>query len=311
MKICVIGGSGFIGINLCMRLLGLRYDISVLDKNVSEELKQFDEENRIEWFNGKYDDRDLLSRALKDCDVLFHFASSTIPSTSNRDPIFDIESNLVASVRLIEAAKEENVSKIIFISSGGTIYGVPEYIPIDELHALNPICSYGISKLATEKYLAMYNYIGGADYEIFRLSNPYGPYQNPASLQGVIPVFMKKVLTNTKLTIWGDGGVVRDFIYIDDVIDIFVRSIETRSENKVYNLGSGVGISVKDVLDSIVKVCGKEPVVQYEPSRTIDVPENVLDISAIKDAYDWRPKVSFEVGLAKTMEYVKAYLKTQ
>jgi UDP-glucose 4-epimerase len=309
MRICVIGGSGFIGINLCMRLLNMHHDVTVLDMRVSPELKEFDSENRIRWFNGNYDDRDILSHALKGCDVLFHLASSTIPSSSNEDPVFDIESNLVTSVRLIEAAKDANVSKIIFVSSGGTVYGIPQYTPIDELHGLNPICSYGISKLAIEKYLAMYSYIGGADYEIFRLSNPYGPYQNPASLQGVIPVFIKKVLSDEVLTIWGDGEVVRDFIYIDDVIDIFIRSLDKGKSNKVYNLGSGVGTSINEVLKSIVKVCAKEPDVRYESSRSIDVPENVLDTALIREVYDWQPKISLEAGLAKTMEYIKKHIQ--
>jgi UDP-glucose 4-epimerase len=240
--------------------------------------------------------------------VLFHLASSTIPSTSNENPAFDIESNLVTSIRLIETAKQEGVSKIIFISSGGTVYGIPEYIPVSESHPHNPICSYGICKLATEKYLKMYKHIGGADYEIFRLSNPYGPYQNPFSPQGVIPVFIRKILLNEKITIWGDGEVIRDFIFIDDVIDIFVRSLENGNVNKVYNLGSGIGKSINSVLQSISELSGKNPNVYYAPSRSIDVPENVLDISAITNEYEWKPKVTFEDGLARTMEYVKRFL---
>jgi len=294
-----------------MRLLDLHHEVSVIDVRSSPELKDYDVDNRIRWFIGSYGESEVLDAALNSCDILFHLASSTIPSSSNEDPIFDIESNLVASVRLIEAAKEARVVKIIFVSSGGTVYGVPEYIPIDEFHNLNPICSYGISKLATEKYLAMYNHIGGANFEIFRLSNPYGPYQDPASLQGVIPVFMKKVLSGERVTVWGDGEVVRDFIFIDDVIDIFIRSLDKEAEikNKVYNLGSGVGMSVNNILDSIVKVCSKEADVHYQSSRSIDVPRNVLDISAIKRAYSWQPEVSLEIGLIKTMEYIKQYIR--
>lgn len=230
MNICVIGGSGFIGINLCMRLVDLQHEVSVIDLRISPELKEYDVENRIRWFDADYGDRDFLLHALKGCDVLFHLASSTVPSSSNEDPIFDIESNLVSSVRLIEAAKEAGVKKIIFVSSGGTVYGVPQYIPIDESHNLNPICSYGISKLATEKFLSMYSYLGGPGYTVFRLSNPYGIYQNPLSLQGVIPVFMNKILSGEGLTIWGDGEVVRDFIYIDDVIEVFIRSLDKVNE---------------------------------------------------------------------------------
>lgn len=307
MKICVIGGSGFIGINLCMRLLSLHHEVSVVDIRVSPELKLYDVENKIRWFIGDYDDSGILSHSLKNCDVLFHLASSTIPSSSNDDPVFDIESNLITSVKLIEASKQARVSKIIFISSGGTVYGVPRYIPIDESHGLYPICSYGITKLAIEKYLGMYRHIGGADYEIFRLSNPYGPYQNPLSCQGVIPVFMKKILSDEKLTVWGDGEVIRDFIYIDDVIDVFIRSLDKRGVNNVYNLGSGVGKTINQVLDSIVKTCAKTANVQYESSRSIDVPRNVLNISALKQAYEWKPRVSLEAGLVKTMEYIQTH----
>ena len=311
MNICVVGGSGFIGVNLCRRLLTLGHEISIVDIRTNAELEQYDKDKKINWYTGNYDDSSLLNKALDRCDVLFHLASSTIPSTSNENPVYDIESNLVASVKLIEAAKNSDTKKIVFISSGGTVYGKPTYTPVDESHELNPICSYGINKLAVEKYLGMYKHIGGPSYVIFRLSNPYGPFQNPDSQQGVIPVFMRRVLSGEPLTIWGDGNVIRDFIYIDDVVDVFIRALDRPDENAVYNVGSGVGLSINDVVSGIVKVCGIRPALNYESSRSIDVPANVLDIRAVKKAYDWAPKVAFEEGLVNTKDYIERWISSQ
>jgi len=212
MKVCVIGGSGFIGVNLCVRLLGAGYKISVLDQRINTDLQAIDVKGKIDWFVGDFSDKGLLCQSLSECEILFHLASITIPGSANDDPIFDIEKNLIASINLIKVANEMGVAHIIYASSGGTVYGIPDYVPLDENHATNPICSYGINKLAIEKYLKLSSYTGGASHTIFRLSNPYGKFQNPNSAQGVIPVFMKKMLSGEKITIWGDGEVVRDFI---------------------------------------------------------------------------------------------------
>jgi len=304
MNICVVGGSGFIGVNLCKRLLELRHSVTVIDMRFSENLKCIDVDNKIHRVvSGAGDDK--LKDVLKTCDVLFHLASRTIPSSSNENPVFDIESNLVASVRLISAAKDAGVGKIIFVSSGGTVYGVPEYIPIDESHPLNPVCSYGVNKIAIEKYLRMYQHLGGACYEVFRLSNPYGPFQSPQSLQGVIPVFMKHILTGERVTIWGDGEVVRDFIYIDDVIDVFVQAVSSNKTGQIYNLGGGSGTSINNVLSAIETACGVTARIQYTTSRNIDVPVNVLDIDKICKDYHWEPKISLETGLLSTLSYLK------
>ena len=195
--------------------------------------------------------------------------------------------------------------KLIFVSSGGTIYGEPENTPILEEHSTNPICSYGISKLAIEKYLHLYEHLYGLDYMVLRVSNPYGERQNPESAQGAIPVFMLKVLQNKPIQIWGDGSIARDFIYISDVVDALVTAVETNSSEKVYNIGSGVPTSLNDLVKTIENVSGKMAKIEYTPQRKLDVPVNCLNISRAATDLGWSPKVSMRDGLNKTWGWLQ------
>jgi UDP-glucose 4-epimerase len=249
MNNCIIyGGGGFIGSHLCEELLKQNYNVTIFDKInfAKDNLVSFkDKINIIEGdFNNEYD----LLNSLDGVDYVFHLVSSTLPASSNDNPVYDVESNLISTLRLLGDVVKRKIKKVVFVSSGGTVYGVPKDVPIAEDHSRHPICSYGITKKTIEDYLYMFNYLYGLDYTVFRLSNPYGERQNPLYAQGVIPVFIKKILLNEEIVIWGDGSVRRDYIYIKDAIMPLVKSLEFKSENKVFNLGSGKGYSVNELL---------------------------------------------------------------
>ncbi|MEO8209243.1 MAG: NAD-dependent epimerase/dehydratase family protein [bacterium] len=303
-KCLVFGGGGFIGSHLCDELLSKDYSVTVFDKiNFSKKniLHLLDKINIIEGdFNNEID----LSASLKNVDYVFHLVSSTLPSTSNDNPVYDTETNLISSLRLFKECSDIKVRKIIFISSGGTVYGIPDKIPIRENYHSNPICSYGIIKKTIEEYLFMFEKIYGLKYYTFRLSNPYGERQNPSAAQGVIPVFINKAINNRKITIWGNGEVVRDYIYIKDVVRVLVESLSKDSKEKIFNLSSGRGYSINEIIKLIKKISGREIRVENIEGRSIDVPVNILNNTLIKKTFNWKPETTIEQGIRLTYNYL-------
>lgn len=309
MKNCIIyGGGGFIGSHLCEELLKQNYNVTIFDKiNFAQDnLKSFKDKIKIIEgdFNNEYD---LLS-SLDGIDYVYHLVSSTLPASSNDNPVYDVESNLISTLRLLGDVVKRKIKKVVFVSSGGTVYGIPKDVPIAEDHSRHPICSYGITKKTIEDYLYMFNYLYDLDYTVFRLSNPYGERQNPLYAQGVIPVFIKKILLNEEIVIWGDGSVRRDYIYIKDAIMPLVKSLEFKGDNKVFNLGSGKGYSVNELLDMIKRISKTEAKVKYVAGRKLDVPESVLDVSLLKKEMHYSPKVDIEKGIEITYNYLKGIL---
>ena len=309
MNNCIIfGGGGFIGSHLTEELLKRNYNVTVFDKiNFSKDnLRSFKDKIKIIEgdFNNEYD----LLNSLDGIDYVFHLVSSTLPASSNDNPVYDVESNLVSTLRLLQDVVKRKIKKVIFVSSGGTVYGIPKSTPIKEEHPRHPICSYGITKKTIEDYLYMFNFLYGLDYTIFRLANPYGERQNPLYAQGVIPVFLKKIILNEEIVIWGDGSVRRDYIYIKDAILPLVNSLEYNSENKVFNLGSGTGYSVNELLDKIKRITGIDAKVRYVEGRKLDVPVSILDISLLKKEMNYLPKIDIETGIEITYKYLKEVL---
>ena len=174
-------------------------------------------------------------------------ASSSLPHNSNNDPHNDIQSNLIGSLNLLDASVENNISKFVFISSGGTVYGPPIDVPILETHPTNPICSYGIVKLAIEKYVMLYQKLYNLNSTILRLANPYGERQRLDAKQGVVPVFMHRAMNDLPLEVWGDGSVIRDFLYISDVVEAIRLSCIYNGNKTIFNIGSGVGMSLNEI----------------------------------------------------------------
>jgi len=302
MNMLILGGNGFIGSHLVDRLLAEDHRVRVFDK--------YEEHYRkpvacVEYCVGDFGNRGMLSEALTGIDIVFHLISTTLPKTSNDDPVFDVQSNVVETIFLLEQCVTKKIRKVVFISSGGAIYGNPLSLPISENCPTEPECSYGITKLAVEKYMALFNHLHGLDYVVLRPSNPYGGRQNPDGIQGAISVFLGRVAQGKSIEIWGDGQVVRDYIFIDDLIDGMYKAISVNALSRVFNLGSGIGHSLNEILDVIRNVTGKEIKVVYKAKRSFDIPSIYLDICRAKQELSWAPSVSLETGIEKTWKFVK------
>lgn len=304
MKILVLGGGGFLGLNLSKSLLNKGYDVRIFERPGRTSKLIFENSPKMDWHEGDFANENDIESAIKGCDAIYHLISTTIPMDSNDNPIYDIESNLISSIKMLDIARKQCVKKVIFISSGGTVYGIPHKIPIPEDHPKRPVCSYGIIKLTIEKYLHLFHENGGPDYTILRLSNPFGRYQLPDASQGAVAVFINNALNGNPIEVWGDGSVVRDFIFVDDVIDAMVQALIYRGKDKIFNIGSGSGLSLNDIIESIEVLLGRKVMTIYTGNRSCDVPINVLDIKKAKHTLGWMPATGFKDGLKKYAKYL-------
>jgi UDP-glucose 4-epimerase len=302
----VLGGKGFIGSHLVEALLAEGFAVRVFDRANIPSLNSDPVAARVEWVDGDFTSDADVARALVGCDVCYHLVSTTLPQSSNADPVFDVETNVAGTIRLLNHAVTNRVRKVVFISSGGTVYGVPRTVPIAEDHPTNPICSYGITKLAIEKYMHLYKVLHGLDYAVLRLANPFGERQRIQASQGAVAVFMGKILHGEKIEIWGDGSVVRDYIYIGDAVRAMVMAAGHSGEEKIFNIGSGDGVSLNQIISGIEEVTGRKADVTYTPARAFDVPVSVLALDRAKAGLGWRPETSFMDGLRKLMTWMQA-----
>ena len=301
----VLGGGGFIGVNLCARLVAEGAEVKGFGRSCSMP-KAID--HRVEFFTGTLDDRVALSAALEGQDFVFHLISGSVPASSNRDPSAELLGGPLATLHLLEICRSAGVKKVVFASSGGTIYGIPRCVPVSEGAPTNPISAYGISKLIIEKYLFLYRYLHGLDYHALRISNPYGRYQLGHKKQGVVGAILHRALNDMPIEVWGTGEVTRDFIHVDDVVEAFLVAVAYTGEHRVMNVGSGVGMSINKVINDIGSALGGQNLKRvYKGSRSADVPINVLDTELIKAETGWRPRISWEVGLRETIEWVSAF----
>ena len=302
MNCIVFGGNGFIGSHLVDKLLSEGHYVRVFDKN--NEL--FREPNiKVDYNLGDFDDDMQVAKSLQGIDYVFHLISFTTPSTSNQNPSYDIQKNVLLSINLFNECLKQNIKKIIFVSSGGTVYGEPIILPVSEDHSTNPISSYGVTKLMIEKYLYLYHKCYGLNYSIIRPSNPYGERQNPNGTQGVVPIFLNKILNNNKIKIWGDGGIIRDYIYIEDLVNAINLIAFSHSQIKIFNVGSGKGTSLNHLINNINNITGLKINVEYDHQRNYDIPKIYLDITCIKKHLDWQPKIVAEEGLLRTWQFIK------
>jgi UDP-glucose 4-epimerase len=245
-----------------------------------------------------------VENAVSGCDIVYHLVSTTLPRSSNENPVYDVETNVIGTLHLLEAIRKHKAKKVIFVSSGGTVYGIPEGTPIKESHPTEPICSYGIGKLAIEKYLSLYHLLHGVEYCVLRLANPFGERQRVSAAQGAIAVFLHKALRNEVIEIWGDGSVTRDYFHVSDAVSALIRVLSYEGNARVFNIGSGVGRSLNEVLAAIDSLLGTPVRRVYLPSRAFDVPVNVLDVSRAADLLGWKPQMTFIEGLSRTAQWL-------
>jgi UDP-glucose 4-epimerase len=297
----VLGACGFMGTHLVSALLREGHQVRAFDLPVKVKDTNNHRHPNLEYVGGRFDHKAELASALDDVDIVFHLVGTTVPQSSNEDMAFDIQTNLIDTVAFLHLCVQRGVKRVLFPSSGGTIYGIPLKNPVSEGSATRPICSYGIVKQAIENYLHLFNYLYGLEYVVLRISNPYGAGHQKVG-QGVIPAFLKSIRDQGKIDVWGDGSVVRDYIFINDVIEAFLKAMAYPGPGSVFNIGSGVGKLLMEVIEIIEEVLGVPLYKSFFPGRKVDVPAIYLDISRARQKLGWQPKVGLREGIALTWE---------
>ena len=304
----VLGAGGFIGSALCRALVaaGARVHGFSRRRAFAGALPP------MRFTAGEFSDRAALALAVDGAEIVFHLLGGTNPEVSNKDPIADLQVNTVASVQLLELCRAAGVRKIVFVSSGGTVYGRQPVVPIAETAPTDPISAYGINKLMVEKYLQLYAGLGGPRAISLRVANPYGPYQDPFRRQGLVAALIETVLSGRKVEIWGDGRVVRDFLYVDDVAEAMLLAAAYDGPETVLNVGSGIGRSVRDVAVSISATLGRpETGFVFKQARQADVASNVLDVTRAGAALGWSARTEWPDGVTRTAEWIaRTYLNS-
>jgi len=308
MKVVVFGGGGFIGSAIADRLLAEGHALRIFERPRVQPYREFTDSEEVEWVAGDISSMHDVSDAIHGVDAVLHMVSTTLPKSSNDDPIFDVQTNVVGSLHILNAMVTHRVPSIVFISSGGTVYGNPLYLPVDENHPTNPVVSYGITKLAIEKYLQVYERLYGIKAITLRVANPYGERQRLETAQGAVGVFLHHAIKGVPVEIWGDGSVTRDYIHVSDVADAFSTALEYSGEQRLFNVSSGVGTSLNDLIDRIEDVLGQSIERRYLAGRSFDVPVNVLCNELARSELDWIPLVSMAEGIGRTAEWMRREL---
>ena len=301
MNCLVLGGNGFIGSHLVDALLAAGSTVRVYDRGPEKYREPL---KGVQYFTGEFADTALLGEALTSVDVVYHLISTTVPSTSNLDPYNDISSNLINTVRLLDLMRLQKVPKIVYLSSGGTVYGIPQFSPIRETHTLRPISSYGAVKVAIENYLHIYKHLHGLEYVVLRASNPYGPRQGHLGVQGVIGTYLQRINSGQPIEVWGDGSVVRDYIFIDDLVSLCVSAGQAEKEG-VFNAGSGTGYTITEIVQVVTSVCESSVEVVFKDGRSFDVPRSILDITKAIEILEWQPTVTIEDGVMQAWRWIR------
>ncbi len=303
MKILVTGGAGFIGSHVAERYLSAGWKVAVVDNlssgrrdNVPEDAAFYELDIRDMEFGEVV--------AAERPDVISHHAAQMDVRISTTEPAFDADVNIVGSIKVVEAALAVGVKKFIFASTGGAVYGEPEELPVTEETPARPISQYGCSKLAVERYLYLYNVQRGLDYVALRYPNVYGPRQNPHGEAGVTAIFALKMLDGEPCNIYGDGTESRDYVYIDDVVDAHVLAADG-DFNGVLCIGSGKETTVPEIFDELSALTGNDVEPRREPLRPGEIHRICVSGAKAKEILGWEPKVSFEEGLARLVEYIK------
>lgn len=309
MKIAIFGGGGFIGSAIADRLLKDGHQLKIFERPRVPPYREFTAQEQVEWVTGDLMSTHDVAEVLDGVDTVLHLVSTTLPKSSNDDPIYDVQTNLIATLQMLNLMVSKGIRKIVFISSGGTVYGPPTYLPIDELHPTEPQVSYGITKLMIEKYLLMYQHLHGIKANILRVTNPYGERQRVETAQGAVGVFLSKALKDQPIDIWGDGSVTRDYIHVSDVAEAFAKAVAYDGAESVFNISSGNGTSLNELVASLEKVIGKDIQRNYLPGRPFDVPTSVLCNERAARELQWKPAVDLESGLRRTLDWLEQAAK--
>ncbi len=295
VRCLVLGAGGFLGGALCAALQAEGAAVHAYGRRLPA-APRGEAGLRTE---AAFEDAAALAAALRGQEVVFHLASSSLPADSNRDPAGDVAGQVMPAIRLLERCRAAGVRKVVFASSGGTVYGIPAIVPTPEHAGTAPITAYGINKRMVEHYLELFWRLHGLDYHVLRIANPYGPGQSPFKPQGVVAAMLHRALSGLAIELWGTGEVTRDFIHVDDVSRAFIAAARYAGPHRVMNVGSGHGRSLNQLVSDVGAVLGGPALaVVRKGGRAADVPVSVLDTALIRGATGWRPEVEWMDGLA-------------
>ena len=309
MKVIIFGGGGFIGSTIADRLLLEGHELRIFERPRVPPYRDFNKDEKVEWVTGDFSSSHDISKAISGVDAVLHLVSTTLPKSSNDDPIYDVQSNVVSTLHMLNAMVAQKVKKIVFISSGGTVYGNPVYLPIDEKHPTDPLVSYGVTKLTIEKYLQVYKNLHSIQTITLRVANPYGERQRIETAQGAVGVFIHCGLKDMPIDIWGDGNVTRDYIHISDVADAFSHALNYSGSETCFNISSGKGTSLNDLIDMLDHTLDSPIKRNYLEGRSFDVPVSILSNELAKKELKWNPSISMETGISRTAKWMKHELE--
>lgn len=298
----VLGGGGFIGTTLCRRLAASGARVRAFSRHFAFPNAM----PGVDLRTGDFCDADALGAAIEGFDVVYHLVHATPPQPANADMAGDIGNNVLPSLALFDICRKLRVKRIVFLSSGGTVYGRAATVPTPERAPTEPIAAYGISKLMIEKYLALHEHLHQIDYRILRVTNPFGPFQSTTKNQGIVAMLIARGLAGQPIEIWGDGSAVRDFIYIDDVIDALELARRDQSEFRIFNIGRGEGHTLREIVSRIQELLGQELELIWKDARTIDVPVSIVSNVRAREVLGWLPKTTLDEGLGKTIAWWRA-----
>lgn len=305
----VLGGSGFIGRHVVAALARRGDAVIVADRAPPPSFPPDIPAQAVAFVPLDLATQDWAALT-RGSDVVHHYVWSTVPQSANEDPLADLDTNLRATVRLLEALRGQPGKRLVFASSGGTVYGKLTETPVHEDHALAPLTAYGVSKLAAEKYIGFYRSQHGVDGRIARLSNPFGAGQNLRRNLGAVSIFLAHAMAGEPITIWGDGTVVRDYLHITDVTQALLALADAPgqavAEAPVFNVASGEGRSLNQIVSAIGALLGRAPFVEYKPARPFDVPVSILNVDRAARVLGWRPHLGFEEGLSRMYRDLQA-----
>lgn len=304
MKILVTGGAGFIGSHVVDTFLADGYEVVVVDDLSTGRRSNLNP--AATFYQVDIRDPGLAEIFEKEQpDIVDHHAAQMDVRRSVNDPLFDADVNVLGSIKLIELARKHHVKLLLYISTGGAVYGEPEYLPCDEAHPVNPICPYGASKHTVEHYLFMYQENYGLNYVVLRYPNVYGPRQDPHGEAGVVAIFSGQMLNGEQVVINGDGEQERDFVYVQDCAKANLLSLKTENKNTIFNLGHGQGNTINEVYSNLKKITDYNLSAIHGPEKVGETRRIFLDASKARQELGWTPTIGLEEGLRKTVDYFR------
>ena len=307
--VLVTGGAGFIGSHLVDAVLAQGHRVVVLDDLSTGDLRRVPKEARFVRGDIRAAGLDALLAEEK-IDTVFHFAAQVDVRRSVEDPVFDAEVNVLGTIRVGAAAAASGVKQVVFASSGGAVYGDPVGERADESHPLNPCSAYGVAKLAGEKYLAALAMDGGFALSVLRYANVYGPRQDGRGEAGVIGIWMNRLLSGQDAVVNGDGGQTRDFVHVADVVAANVAAFQRRLPG-VFNVGTGVETSVRELYGLVAAACGVEAPPRFGPAKAGEQRRSVLDVALAREALGLTQLVPLDAGMRATAEWFRLHRAKQ